>query len=93
MKPNDCYDVPTLSRTCELLFLFGSALMGNRDMPSETQVDVVHHLPKDLSMSTCVLNAVEMNIIVYHLMDDSILYFIFRQVKAGADAETEIVKF
>ena len=67
--------------------------MGNRDMPSETQVDVVHHLPKDLSMSTCVLYAVKMNIIMYHLMDDSILYFIFRQVKADADTETEVIKF
>ena len=67
--------------------------MGNRDMSSETQVYVVHHLPKDLSMSTCVLNAVEVNIIVYHLMDDSILYFIFWQVKADADTETEVVEF
>ncbi len=67
--------------------------MGNRDMPSETQVYVVHHLPKDLSMSTCVLNAIEVNIIMYHLVDDSILHFIFRQVKAGADTETEVVEF
>ena len=52
--------------------------MGNRDMPSETLVDVVHHLPKDLTMSACVLNAVEMDVIVYHLMDDSILHFVFR---------------
>ena len=66
--------------------------MGNRDMPSETQVDVVHHLPKDLSMSTCVLNAVEMDVIVYHLMDDSVLNFAFRQVKTDADTETEIVE-
>ncbi len=93
MKLYDCYDVPTFTSTCELLFLFGSALMGNRDMPSETQVYVVHHLPKDLSMSTCVLNAVEVNIIVYHLVDDGILYFIFWQVKAGADTETEVVEF
>ena len=93
VKLYDCYDVPTLANTCELLFLFGSALMGNRDMPSETQVDVVHHLPKDLSMSTCVLNAVEVNIIVYHLVDDGILYFIFWQVKADADTETEVVEF
>lgn len=67
--------------------------MGNRDMPSETLVDVVHHLSKDLSMSTCVLNAVEMDVIVYHLMDDSILHFVFRQVKTYADTETEIVEF
>ena len=67
--------------------------MGNRDMPSETQVYVVHHLPKDLSMSTCVLNAIEVNIIMYHLVDDSILHFIFRQVKAGVDTETEVVEF
>ena len=52
--------------------------MGNRDMPSETLVDVVHHLPKDLTMSACVLDAVEMDVIVYHLMDDSILHFVFR---------------
>ena len=93
VKPHYCHNVPTLANTCELLFLFGSALMGNRDMPSETQVDVVHHLPKDLSMSTCVLNAVEVNIIVYHLVDDGILYFIFWQVKADADTETEVVEF
>ena len=67
--------------------------MGNRDMSSETQVYVVHHLPKDLSMSTCVLNAVEVDIIVYHLVDDGILYFIFWQVKADADTETEVVEF
>ena len=67
--------------------------MGNRDMSSETQVYVVHHLTKDLSMSTCVLNAVEMDVIVYHLMDDSILHFVFRQVKTYADTETEIVEF
>ena len=67
--------------------------MGNRDMPSETLVYVVHHLAKDLTMSTCVLNAVEMDVIVYHLMDDSILYFVFRQVKTYADTETEIVEF
>ncbi len=67
--------------------------MGNRDMPSETLVDVVHHLPKHLSMSTCVLDAVEMDVIVYHLMDDSILHFVFRQVKTYADTETEIVEF
>ena len=66
--------------------------MGNRDMPSETLVDVVHHLPKDLSMSTCVLDAVEMDVIVYHLMDDSVLNFAFRQVKTDADTETEIVE-
>ena len=66
--------------------------MGNRDMPSETQVDVVHHLPKDLSMRTCVLYAVEMDIIMYHLMDDSVLNFAFRQVKTDADTETEIVE-
>ena len=66
--------------------------MGNRDMPSETLVDVVHHLAKDLSMSTCVLDAVEMDVIVYHLMDDSILHFVFRQVKTYADTETEIVE-
>ena len=66
--------------------------MGNRDMPSETLVDVVHHLAKDLTMSACVLNAVEMDVIVYHLMDDSVLHFIFRQVKTDADAETEIVE-
>ena len=66
--------------------------MGNRDMPSETLVYVVHHLPKDLTMSTCVLNAVEMDIIMYHLMDDSVLHFIFGQVKTYADTETEIVK-
>ena len=93
VKLYDCYDVPTFASTCELLFLFGSALMGNRDMSSETQVYVVHHLPKDLSMSTCVLNAIEVNIIMYHLVDDSILHFIFRQVKAGADTETEVVEF
>lgn len=67
--------------------------MGNRDMPSETQVDVVHHLTKNLTMSARVLNAVEMNIVMYHLMDDGILYFIFRQVKADADTETEVVEF
>ena len=67
--------------------------MGNGDMPSETQVDIVHHLTKDLAMSTRVLNAVEMDIIMYHLMDDGILHFIFRQVKADADTETEIVEF
>ena len=66
--------------------------MGNRDMPSETQVDVVHHLAKDLTMSTCVLNTVEMDIIMYHLMDDSVLHFIFGQVKTYADTETEIVE-
>ena len=66
--------------------------MGNRDIPTETLVDVVHHLPKDLSMSTCVLDAVEMDVIVYHLMDDSILHFVFRQVKTYADTETEIVE-
>ncbi len=67
--------------------------MGNRDMPSETQVDVVHHLTKDLAMSTCVLNAVEMDIIMYHLMDDSVLHFIFGQVKPYAYTEAEIVEF
>ena len=66
--------------------------MGNRDMPSETQVDVVHHLTKDLTMRTCVLYAVEMDIIMYHLMDDSVLHFIFGQVKTYADTETEIVE-
>ena len=66
--------------------------MGNRDMPSETLVDVVHHLPKHLTMSTCVLDAVEMDVIVYHLMDDSVLNFAFRQVKTDADTETEIVE-
>ena len=66
--------------------------MGNRDMPSETQVDVVHHLAKDLTMSTCVLNAIEIDVIVYHLMDDSVLNFAFRQVKTDADTETEIVE-
>ena len=91
VKLYDCYDVPTLANTCELLFLFGSALMGNRDMPSETQVDVVHHLPKDLSMSTCVFNAIEVNIIMYHLMDDSIFHFVFGQIKTSADTKTEIV--
>ena len=85
--------MPTLARTCELLFLFGSALMGNGDMPPETLVDVVHHLPKDLTMSACVLNAVEMNIVMYHLMDDGILHFSFRQIKADADTETEVVEF
>ena len=93
MKPNDCYYVPTLANTCELLFLLGSTLMGNGDMPSETLVDVVHHLAKDLTMSTCVLNAVGMDVIVYHLMDDSVLHFIFGQVKTNTDAETEIVEF
>lgn len=67
--------------------------MGNRDMPSEMLVYVVHHLAKDLSMSTCVLNAVEMDIIMYHLMDNSVLNFIFGQVKTYADTETEIVEF
>ena len=67
--------------------------MGNRDMPSETLVYVVHHLAKDLTMSTCVLNAIEIDVIVYHLMDDSILHFVFRQVKTYADTETEIVEF
>ena len=66
--------------------------MGNRDMPSETLVYVVHHLAKDLSMRTCVLYAVEMDIIMYHLMDDSVLHFIFGQVKTYADTETEIVE-
>lgn len=66
--------------------------MGNRDMPSETLVDVVHHLAKDLTMSTCVLNAIEIDVIVYHLMDDSVLHFIFGQVKTDADTETEIVE-
>ena len=61
-------------------------------MPSETLVYVVHHLAKDLTMSACVLNAVEMDVIVYHLMDDSILHFVFRQVKTYADTETEIVE-
>lgn len=67
--------------------------MGNRDMPSETLVDVVHHLAKNRTMSACVLNAVEMDIIMYHLMDDSVLHFIFGQVKPYAYTETEIVKF
>ena len=67
--------------------------MGNRDMPSETLVDVVHHLAKDLTMSTCVLNAVEMDVIVYHLVDDSVLHFVFGQVKTNTDAETEVVEF
>ena len=66
--------------------------MGNRDMPSETLVDVVHHLAKDLTMSTCVLNAIEIDVIVYHLMDDSVLHFIFGQVKPYAYTETEIVE-
>lgn len=66
--------------------------MGNRDMPSETQVDVVHHLAKNLTMSTCVLNAIEIDVIVYHLMDDSVLNFAFWQVKTDADTETEIVE-
>ena len=84
--------MPTLASFRKLLFLFRSALMGNRDMPSETQVDVVHHLAKDLTMSTCVLNAIEIDVIVYHLMDDSVLNFAFRQVKTDADTETEIVE-
>ena len=67
--------------------------MGNRDMSSETLVDIVHHLPKDLSMSTCVLNAVEMDIIMYHFMDDSILHLFFWQVETDADTETEVVEF
>ena len=66
--------------------------MGNGDMPSETLVYVVHHLAKDLTMGTCVLNAVEMDVIVYHLVDDSVLHFIFGQVKTNTDAETEIVE-
>ena len=93
VKLHYCHNVPAFASTCELLFLFGSTLMGNRYMSSETLVDVVHHLPKDLSMSTCVLNAVEVDIIMYHLVDDGILYFIFRQVKADADTETEVVEF
>lgn len=66
--------------------------MGNRDMPSETLIDVVHHLAKNLTMSTCVLNAIEIDVIVYHLMDDSVLNFAFWQVKTDADTETEIVE-
>lgn len=92
VKPNDCYYVPALANTCELLFLLRSTLMCNRDMPSETLVYVVHHLAKDLTMGTCVLYAVEMDVIVYHLMDDSILHFIFGQVKTDTDTETEIVE-
>ena len=93
VKLHYCHNVPAFASTCELLFLFGSALMGNRDMPSETQVYVVHHLTKNLTMSARVLNAVEMNVIVYHLMDDSVLHFSFRQIKADADTETEVVEF
>ena len=66
--------------------------MGNRDMPPETQVDIIHHLTKDLTMSTCVLNAVEVNIIMYHLVDDSVFYLVFEQIKTGAYAKTEVVK-
>ena len=43
-------------------------------------------------MGTCVLNTVEVDVIVYHLVDNSVLHFIFRQVKADADTETEIVE-
>ena len=66
--------------------------MGNRDMPPETQVYIIHHLTKDLAMSTCILNAVEVNIIMYHLVDDSVFYLVFGQIKTGAYAKTEVVK-
>ena len=91
VKFHYCHYVPAFASSCELLFLFGGTLMGNRDVSSEMQVDVVHHLTKNLSMSTCVLDAVEVNIIMYHLVDDGIFYFIFRQVKTDADTKSEII--
>ena len=65
--------------------------MSDCDIQSKTQVYIVHHLTKDLAMSACVLDAVEMNIIMYHLMDDSIFHLVFGQVKTSADTKTEIV--
>ena len=86
MKLDDCHNVPTLTIVGELLFLLGSALVSDCDIPSETLVDIVHHLTKDLAMRTCVLDTIEMDVIMYHLMDDSVFHFRFRKVKACAEA-------
>ena len=65
--------------------------MSDCDIPSESLVDIVHHLTKDLAMRTCVLDTIEMDVIMYHLMDDSIFHFVFGQIKTSADTKTEIV--
>ena len=91
MKLDDCHNVPTLTTVGELLFLLGSALVSDCDIPSESLVDIVHHLTKDFAMRTCVLDTIEMDVIMYHLMDDSIFHFVFGQIKTSADTKTEIV--
>lgn len=85
------YYVPALTGIHKLLPLLGSALVSDGDMPAEARVYITHHLPKDLSVSTRILNAVVVYIIMYHLMNDSIFDFGFGQIHSCTYPEAEII--
>ncbi len=54
-------------------------------------VDSFHFTAEELAVRGGVAEVVDGNIIVNHLMEDSILDELFRQVKTGIDTEDEVL--
>ena len=60
-------------------------------MSAESGVYAVHHRAEQSSVGTRVLQLVAGDVVVYHLVYDSILHYFLRQVKPCVDAQHEIV--
>ena len=67
-----------------------SQAVGDSDMSASFFIDSRHFPTKELSVHRGISELVDGNIIVDHLMQDSILDEFFRQVVACVDAEGEV---
>lgn len=59
-------------------------------MTREAGVDVVHHLTEGVAVCGGVVDLVVSDVVVDHLMDDSVLKFGFFEIKALAYTQPEI---
>ena len=67
--------------------------MRHGEIPSELAVDFVHDTEKKRPMCRVIFQPIISDVVVDHLMDDSVLYLLFRQVHTGIDAKPEVIQF
>ena len=84
-------DHTRLSFPLRLLALLGREAIGDTDMPSYG-IQTIHLRSEKATMRRAVLQLVDRNIIMNHLMEDDVFYHVLRQVYAGVDTQDKIGK-
>ena len=86
----DSEDTRTRFATDDLQAFLARGAVRDRYMPTVLLIDILHHLTEHGAMRRCVLQLVETYIVVDHLVDESVLQLLLREIKPPADAQGKV---